>query len=388
MKVAVVVKDFMETRGGLERYAVSLARGLKARGAQVHVFANTGEHEEGFLFHHVPCVRRLSLLKVITFPWNAGRALRKDDYDIVYGLTPLFTQDIYRVGEGLHRDALRHRHPNLLRRFFRYLNPKHLAILWIEKRMFEGRPFVITNSEMMKERVVSLYSIEPQMVHVIYNGFDEKRFNIGAKAHRAEVRKELSIADDEPLIIFVSNDFERKGLQALFGAVSLLFRNGERIKVMVIGKGHIERFAKKAENMGLGGLVSFVGPKKDIERYYGAADMLVLPTLYDPFSNVCLEAMACGIPVITTARNGASEIITDGVDGFTLEDPNDADLLARRIVEILDVRDIGENAARKAKGFSLERNISETIVFFNEAAARKNKGYKGAHDVSKGKKGH
>ncbi len=370
MKIAVVVKEHQEGKGGLERYAVNLTRGLARAGHEVHVYAAAWDEEPGLIFHYVPYVKWLSLLKVITFPRNLNRHLKKTTFDLVYGLTPFYPLDIYRVGEGLHADVLRARFPNPLRRFLRYLNPKHLLILRMEKRLFSNGNFrkIITNSRMLKERVISLYDVDDSKVHVIYNGYDSARFNPEKRAYRDEVRREYSISGSEPIILFSANDFKRKGLDYLLEAMSVLKNDGTFVKLMVTGsggRGDIERYRRLASSMGLGGEVIFTGRVGDMERYYGTADIFVLPTLYDPFANACLEAMACGLPVITTGKNGASEVITEGVDGFVIEDPSSTHIMADRIRSLLEMNAedgaVSEEAAKKASGFTIEKNISHTL---------------------------
>jgi UDP-glucose:(heptosyl)LPS alpha-1,3-glucosyltransferase len=111
-----------------------------------------------------------------------------------------------------------------------------------------------------------------------------------------------------------------------------------------------------------------------VERYYAAGDLLVLPTLYDPFSNVCLEAMACGLPVVTTVGNGASEIIEEGKNGFIQRDAKSVRELAGILENCLDLvalREMGAAANRVSQGFTPERNMRETLTVFEKVVAEK-----------------
>ena len=153
-------------------------------------------------------------MKVLTFPANARKHLKKDSFDLVYALTPLYPVDIYRVGEGIHVDVLSARFPNPVRRFFRLLNPKHQAILSIEKKLFTPGNFraIITNSKSVKERLNAVYGVPARRVSVIYNGYDGKLFNPDKRAFRSGVRLANGIKDTDKLILFAANDFKRKGL--------------------------------------------------------------------------------------------------------------------------------------------------------------------------------
>jgi UDP-glucose:(heptosyl)LPS alpha-1,3-glucosyltransferase len=373
MKVAIAVKEHVESKGGLERYAVTLARGLRDRGVEVHVFANRWEGDDGMVFHYVPCVRWSSLLRVLTFPMNLRKHLATGSFDIVYSLTPFYPLDVYRIGEGLHVDALRLRYPGPFRRALRYLNPKHLAILYIEKKMFEEGNYrrIIANSNMLKERVIELYGVPPGRVQVVYNGYDARRFNPGAKKFRAEVRAMHGIGENERVVLFVSNDFKRKGLDYLMDALGALKRRDFAVRLLVVGSAKpavIKKYRGLAERAGIGHWTTFAGAVRDVEKYYGAGDVFVLPTLYDPFSNACLEAMACGLPVVTTRRNGASEIITEGGDGYVIEDGSNARVLADRIFSAFSLDGAGARAVLKAGNYTAAKNVSATLDMLSDLA--------------------
>ncbi|MBE9532253.1 MAG: glycosyltransferase family 4 protein, partial [Proteobacteria bacterium] len=269
MKIAIVVKEHIETKGGLERYAVTLSRGLTARGHEVHVYANRWDVDESLIFHYVPCVKWLNLLKVITFPANARKHLAKSSFDLVYSLTPLYPVDIYRVGEGIHADVLRARFPNPLKRFLKRLTPKHRSILAIEKRLFTKGNYraIITNSKLVKERLNQVYDVPFQDIEVIYNGYDDKLFNTNTRAYRGNLRDTYGIGDKEKVLLFASNDFKRKGLVYLLEAIAFLNRRDIRVRLMVVGKGKTAQYKRIAERLGILSQVIFAGAVTDIERY-------------------------------------------------------------------------------------------------------------------------
>lgn len=377
MKVALVIKNFSLNKGGAERYACLLGRGLVERGHEVHVLANQWDNagDSGIQFHHVPMVRWNSLLKILSFPFHARKLLQENNYDIIQGLTPLYSQDVYRIGEGLHVDALLHRYPSFFARFSRYLNPKHLAVLAIERNMFKPANYrkVIANSLMCKRRLKELYGVPDRDVEVIYNGVDTRIYNGTARqSHRLDVRNELGFKEDDRVMLFVSMDFVRKGLEYLLKAHARLHREGARsLKTLVVGKGRVAEFQRMADQLGIGDLVRFLPPTNETQRYYAAADIFALPTLYDPFSNVCLEALACGLPVVTTRHNGASEIIQDGVTGYVIEHAADIDALSKAIILCLpgDVcADMGRRAAEMASVFTVERNVEQVEQVYKEIA--------------------
>jgi UDP-glucose:(heptosyl)LPS alpha-1,3-glucosyltransferase len=128
-----------------------------------------------------------------------------------------------------------------------------------------------------------------------------------------------------------------------------------------------------ARRLGLEGRVTFLGGMQDVADLYAAADVFVLPTLYDPFSNACLEAMAAGLPVITSRANGASELIEEGVEGFVLDDPTDAGAIAKAILAVGDGaarQAMGAAARRKAEGHPFDVHLDRLLTLIEGAARR------------------
>jgi UDP-glucose:(heptosyl)LPS alpha-1,3-glucosyltransferase len=226
----------------------------------------------------------------------------------------------------------------------------------------------MANSHLVKRHIIQYYHVHPKRIKVVYNAINTDRFCPDVrKEYRNGVRKMYGIDEKETLLLFISNDHKRKGLMKLLKAMHQSKKRG--IKVMVLGKDTNKPYAQWAEKNFLGGKILFLGPKEDVERYYAAADIFVLPTRYDAFANVCLEAMACGLPVITTINNGASELIQDGEDGFVLKS-QEPDELAKKI-EALSFPTMrmcmGEKAAKKAKNFSMEKHICEVLNLYDQA---------------------
>jgi len=145
-------------------------------------------------------------------------------------------------------------------------------------------------------------------------------------------------------------------------------------RVVVVGKDAPGSYRALAERLGCGERVRFVGAVPDVLPAYAAADVYVHPTWYDPCSLVVLEAMACGLPVLTTRCNGASELMEDGRSGLLVDSPADTDALAAALRRLLDVdlcRVIGAAARRAVEPYTLERNFREMMAVFERAAARK-----------------
>jgi UDP-glucose:(heptosyl)LPS alpha-1,3-glucosyltransferase len=383
MKIAIVVKQFTRSAGGLERYAGLLARGLIGRGHEVDIYAQAWGRpgdppEEPHLhFHRVPVVRKPAWLQALLFHWGVKRALARQSYDIVMGsgVVLFYPQHVYRLGGGLMVEWLRRRYPSrLVRTAVMMVRPIFLVNSWLEQRLLSGRvTHLIANSKEYKEQAVRAYGVPSDRISVIYNGYDRDQFHPDETGERRRAfRRQYHFPDDSTVLLFVSQDFKRKGLDYAIAALPAVLRKNPRVWLMVVGKDRQGRFLSQARRLGVDRRVVFVGATDSVEQCYVGADALVLPTRYDPFANVCLEAMACGLPVVTSRINGASELIADGKNGYVINDPADADGLADRLCRLLDPAHrlaLGRAAIQTASRYSVERHLDEMARLFERIRA-------------------
>lgn len=374
MKIALINHTFSLSHGGLERHSVNLATSLAQEGHEVHVFACRAEDlAEGVEIHSIPVSRRSGVWRLLRFQWDVRKAIKGTSFDIVYGLTRFFPLDIYRMGDGIQRHWVRIRYPFAPWRWLNYLlNPVHALNLYLERRISQPQNCsrIVTNSKLCRDHAHRYYGIDPHRVRVIYNGVDHDVFAPEATASfRGPVRKELGLKDGDIAILYVSNNWKRKGLAVVLKALALLGEGGKNFHVLAVGRGKSKPFLALARRLGLEGRLHIVGATTEVHRYYGAGDLLVLPTLYDPFANVCLEAMACGLPVVTTAENGASELIREAVNGYVQNRATDAEELAGLLGRCLDkkhLRAMGREAYMTARPYTRERNMRESLDLFQE----------------------
>ncbi|MDD5556502.1 MAG: glycosyltransferase family 4 protein [bacterium] len=367
MKIAFLIWDYSPARGGQERYLSRLAGALARLGHEIHVFATRrGEGAgDGVRFHRVaaggigPATRTLSYIR------RARRALAAERFDITSGLTRHYPLDVFRMGGGLHRIWLQKRGP--AERLLARTRPLTWLALGLERRIFDPRNCrrVIANSRLCRDQLLRLYPYPAERVSVVYNGVDHDLFRPGlGEAHRAGLLRRLGLPETAPAALFASNNLGRKGLGTVCRALA---RMGDAApSLLVAGGGDARPYEALCRRLGVAARVRFLGRLADMRPAYGAADYLVLPTRYDPFANVCLEAMACGLPVITSRDNGAAEILDEGADGVTLDAGDDAALAAA-------MRALGDRAARERMGaaarakslaYTVERNAGETLAVY------------------------
>ncbi len=333
MHIALVRRHCSLKKGGAERYCVNLFRGLQKLGHQVTIVGEAIDDElkDEVAFVPVPVVRLNSWTKNKSFFVNTGHVLKKHRFDVVHGLSRVDGLDTFRLTERLqiHWVNMYYRHP--VTRWLQHLNPRHRLVFDLERRIFgaEGVRRVIVQSQLDARLLREYFGVDDSRICQIINGVDTTTFHPGVRAERAAVRAEWKIDADVPLLVFASMDFRGKGLDSVLDALARLKHRETRL--LVVGQGSVTSFARRARSLGIGQRVIFAGRQSAIQRFYGAADLFVLPTIYEPFPNVNLEAMACGTPVITTATAGGAEIIREGRNGYLIPDAWSVDLLAEQI---------------------------------------------------------
>ena len=370
MKIALVRKDFSPKGGGGERYSVDLARALRDSGHEVHIFAHRYEPMKGISLHSVAVPLKPFGLQNWLFAKNVRRALSRNEFDIVNGISQIYPQDIYRLGDGIHKHWLTVRRPRLFSHLYDKVSPRHRLLLHLEKKIFSPGNYkrIIANSELCKQHAINYYKVPPQLVDVIFCGVDFAIFNSSVRNEGAQLRTSLGIGGEAIVVLFVGTNYERKGLDTLLQAMSRL-RYKEKYRLLVVGKGNIPLYQRVAQRLGLQEITIFCGFQEQMPPFYGAADIFVLPSYYDPFGNVCLEAMACGLPVITTRETGVSELMAHGKSGFVMDHPGNISVLANWLEALEDPelrRSMGSEAQEATAFLTIERNVKHTILAYEK----------------------
>src|SRR2546427_293126 len=177
------------------------------------------------------------------------------------------------------------------------------------------------------------------------------------REYRRAARAEIGVAADAWTLLFVGSGFERKGLATAVDALAVLSDRSSRL--IVVGKGSIRSFRDRAVRLGVDGRITWLGPRPDIERWYAAADVVVLPSRYEPFGNVHLEALASGVPVVASAAAGGAEAIVDGGSGAVV-DPRDAGAVATALGRLRERNpaELAEAARRAAEPFTFAAQVA------------------------------
>ncbi len=347
MKLAIVRQKYTPF-GGAERFVERALAALRDRGVDVTVIARewSGGSGPGFLrcdpFYLGRTWRDAGFCRGVQAIIAAGR------FDLVQSHERIPGCHVFRAGDGVHATWLERRDKARggLAKLATALSPWHRYTLTAEAAMYRHPNLraVICNSRLVRDDIARRFGVPADKLHVIYNGVDLGRFHPGLRAeHRQRQRAELGLTDDAPVILFVGSGFERKGVPVLLRALAGMERRDATL--LVVGRdSRTERCRALAERLGVERRVRFLGGQTDPRPFYGAADVFCLPTLYDPMPNAAVEALACGLPVVTSTGSGAAELLEEGVSGFVC-DALDAAALAQRLDRF---RELDGGAARRA----------------------------------------
>jgi UDP-glucose:(heptosyl)LPS alpha-1,3-glucosyltransferase len=384
MNIAFCYESVLPSRGGCETYIAVLARRLVADGHSVHLYARCWDEAAlpaGIHYHPVRLPRRPRFLRPWYFGAACGRLLQDARHQVSVGFDKILGMDVLYPQGGLYAATADH---NLLKhrgrltrglvRLLKAVDPAHRSFLTLERRQFEAvrPPLVVAISDMVRRHFQEYYGLNDENVRLVRLATDPDRFDEHDRPRRRlEWRQAWGLEPSHTVALFAGLNYRLKGLEPLLHAIGRL---PETFRLLVAGHPDVSAFRRLARRLGVVERVRFLGYVAEMRNAYFAADFFVHPTFYDPCSHVVLEALACGLPVITTRHNGASELLQPPREGYVLDDPHAHEQLAGAMTQLLDParRAACAQAARRAAAqWTFEHHYRQMLAVFAEAAARK-----------------
>ena len=368
-----LVRSRYDPSGGAERFVQDAVAALRSEGASLTIVTRHWPDHDGTAivvdpFHWGSLWRDWSFARAV-----CGELARRR-FDLIQSHERIACCDVYRAGDGVHAEwlAQRSRAQSPLAALATRMSPHHRYLLAAERALFTAKRLkaVICNSEMVRNEIAARFATAPEKLTLIRNAVDGSVFHPGLRVEmRAAVRQQLGIPPNANVVLHVGSGFERKGLAALLAALA---RAKPDAWAIVVGRdkraGHYMALARK---LGIGGRARFVGSVSDVRPYLAAADSFALATLYDPFPNAALEAMASGLPVVTTTRCGAAEIVREGETGF-VRDALDIAGLAEALSRLdpATAARLGANARDAVAPFTPQRMAQEYLALYRRLLHR------------------
>lgn len=338
MRLAIIRQRYAPY-GGNERFVEVALEALLERGIAISLYTRQWPNTRLQLIEPVLC--NPFYIGRLWRDWSFARAIcsavARKAPELVQSHELLLCCDVYSPGNGVRRvwldEWLRNASP--FRRWWAESNFYHRYILGVERRLFAS-PWlraVICNSKMVRDEISGRFGVSPEKLPVIYNAVDSDVFSPELKQHRAAVRQKLGVPESATVFLLVGSGYARKGVGTAIRALATL---PDDTYLFVVGRDKSRRrYRRLAQKLGLGRRVALLGVQDDPKPFYGAADVFVLPTLYDPCPHAALEAMACGLPVVTSTKCGAAELLTEHDAGLVC-DSRDVDALGRHMMTLTD----------------------------------------------------
>jgi UDP-glucose:(heptosyl)LPS alpha-1,3-glucosyltransferase len=382
MDVALVILRSDPQRGGAERYTADLATALAGRGHDVTVVsADAGPR--GDRAHRSVTVDAGGATRrgqYLSFLRSVDDHLAKARYDVVHAMLPVRSCDVYHPHAGLAAEGVASGHAKydgairrLLAMGANRVNRKRQAFAAVERDLLDrpDGPVVLCLSDYVKETVRRHYATVPESrLATLFNAVDLRRFDpTRDEGAGRELRRRMGIADDRVVALMIAQDFARKGLREAILALRELA--DVPVTLVVVGRGDAGPYQRLARQARVSSHVVFAGPTADPYPFYRAADLFVLPTRHDPCSLVVLEALAMGVPVVSTVFNGACEIMTDGVHGRVLKDPGDVGALATAMRDLMDEqtrRSAREACLKLRPRLSFDAHVDRLLSIYEQTA--------------------
>lgn len=376
MKIAIVRQRY-NPYGGAERFVERALAALSAEGAEVTLITRSWDGAPALGFRQITCDPAWSRLfggraaRDRSFALAVQAELARGTYDITQTHERIPGCMIFRAGDGVHAAWLEHRGRGLglLGHLAQRISGYHRYVLAAERAMFSHPTLmaVICNSQMVANEISRYYGVDRNRLHVIYNGVDIQRFSPAlATEFRTATRATAGIPAEVPLLLYVGSGFERKGVPQLLRAFACMKIRAAHL--VIVGADRRQKAMQAlASTLDVAGRVHFTGPLGDVRPWYGAADGFVLPTLYDPCPNAALEALACGLPIVTSATCGAQEWVRAGVNGWVVDALDGSELTSRMDdLALLAGDSFARSAARTAaEPLTLEAMAARLLTLYH-----------------------
>lgn len=385
MDVGLCYENVTPARGGCEHYISDLARRLARDGHAVHLFAadwDAAALPTATVYHRLPRPTGPRFLRPWRFAEACLEALHRHPVDVSMGFDKTWGQDIlYPQGGSLSASRAHNllKHPpgpvRAAARVARAFDLAGYSFVRLERRQYltVPRPVILAISAMTRHHFRDYLGLPESAVRVLHAAIDPDRFAADDRpARRDRERQDWGVGPDETVGLFVGMNYRLKGMAQLLRALPHVPAD-RRYRIVVIGGAKFGRYKALAKRLGIADRVTFQGFRPDPRDAYFGGDFLVHPTFYDPCSLVVLEALACGLPVLTSRFNGATEKLNPDC-GLVVDDPHDAADLGAKLTDMLDLSRLPARkaaAAEAGRQWTFEDHYRQLLGLFEEVVTRK-----------------
>jgi len=356
LRIALVIERFIPGAGGVENVAWQVAHELAQQGESVTIIAREAAPSSPLPIVPIFAPATWQPTRLLLFSRGAARATRTG-FDIVHSFSHTRHQDLFRAGGGTQIDHLRRNFQGTARRL-RKLSPRYRVRLAVEHAVFQNSTQRIQcSSRLVADSLQRDHHVPEDRIFLLPNAVDASAFEGAELDREAQLLRARLSPDGGPVWLFPGSGWHRKGLSTALDVIARC--PGQDAHLWVAGRDAIAPWQEQAQALGIAARVHFLGERADLPAVYRAADGVLLPTRYDAFANVTLEAAAAGRPIITTASNGASEWLGDDV--HVIPGADDVGGFVAALAELRDpvrARAVGHALGRRAREFSWPAHVS------------------------------
>jgi len=378
IKIAVIVPKY-GLLGGAERFVYELTERLSGvEDFAIDVFSNEWSSESRTInFHRIPKVLFPRFFRPVLFAYLTNKMTSSPSYDLVHSHERIFKMDLMTMHGIPHKTWIREVRHKSLSLFDR-------CTAWVEKKGFTDRStqLVMPVSQLAEREILKLYPMLEGRVRAIHPGIVLEKFKDKKREEiRSKIRKLYGFSSQDTVVLFVGMNFEIKRLDLILKAMATLEGEESRashLKLMVVGKGNFKIYKRMVNQLQIAERVIFAGPSEEVEKFYFASDIFAMPSKFDTFGMVVLEAMAAGLPPIIAKSVGASDLVEDGVHGFVLEsDPSISDMggALKRLLDPATRGMMAENARRQASNETWDCRATQVEKIYRQIISEKSRRY-------------
>jgi len=380
MRIGIIIRHCRNFKAS--RYVIEISKYFCDKGHEVHIFTSDWDDlDDRVIIHKIPKITNIFFIQELSFLLIASILLKFYRFDVTLSqATRYFSPDICEM-QFVYKRWAGERKKNKFGKSEKKIGLKLREFRLRGQDIFsppmEGYNLrrckqVIAISDIVKKEIEDLYNISSKKINVVHSGANLDFFNPNKRKFRNQIFKKHGIDLKDTLILFVGNPFDRKGLEFVIKSLSKV--NHKKIKLLVIGRKEVSDMSyynNLSKKLKVENKIKFISLTPELNKYLASSDIFIFPTLYEPFGLVILEAMASGIPVITSKDAGAAELIDNMKDGIILEDPKDYNKIADKINYLLNdkkrMKTMGKRARKKAEKYSWNAAAEKMLKVFKKS---------------------
>ncbi len=360
MKIGIVLRSCKAS--GSSKYVIETTKQF-VKDNDVHVFANYWDSlDRRVNVHKIPVVPGNFYMREASFMLFASAIMARKKFDVTLAQPTRYFSPLIAEMQFVQKSWVEYRRANRMK-----ITLGDRILPKIEEHNLKRCKMAIAISQSVADDLARLYNFPEEKIRVAYSGVDCNEFNPdNRKKYSKEIRERHGIGDNEKIILFQGNPFDRKGLEYAIRALPFT----QNSKLLVVGNDDIIPYMEIAKKIGVDKKITHVAFTNEMKKYFAAADAFVLPSLYDTFALVVLEAMASGCGVVSSKYAGVSELIEDGKEGFVV-DPKNVEDIAEKLNTILNNENFfRKNARKKAEQCGWDRTAKKMLEVFEEVGKR------------------